>query len=159
METIFNFDETGVCYDAPAKYTVNEKGARSVAVGTSGHERLRSTVLLTVSAKGKKCAPFIIHHHALPSLNKKKSNTKSTGNALARHRRVTKSWSRIIVDGEPKVVELYRAENTSAWMHTVLMKNDLRHCFAPDAGKDPVLYCDNMSAHTITTSDRTSQRT
>lgn len=45
LDSLFNFDETGVNYDAPGKYTVNEKGARSVAVGTSGHERLRSTVL------------------------------------------------------------------------------------------------------------------
>lgn len=107
LNSLYNFDETGVNYDAPAKYTVNEKGAKSVAVGTSGHERMRSTVLLTVGAKGKKFPPLIIHHHTLPTLNKKKTNIKSIENARARHRRVTRSWSRITVDGKPKIVRSY----------------------------------------------------
>jgi hypothetical protein len=120
-------------------------------------------VLLAVTAAGDLLPPLIIHSHQVPSLNAAKSNQQSIANAHARHRVITKNE---IMIGESTYV-YYTAENPSAWINTHLMCTWTTQVLAPHVkeidmkhrGNDasdttlveetkPVLYLDNMSAHT-----------
>jgi hypothetical protein len=55
-----NADETPVFFDMLANTTGDTKGCKSVLVKTTGHEKLRITVMLSVLADGKKLTPFVI---------------------------------------------------------------------------------------------------
>jgi hypothetical protein len=55
-----NADETPMFFDMPANTTVDTKGSKSVLVKTTGHEKLRITVMLSVLADGRKLTPFVI---------------------------------------------------------------------------------------------------
>jgi hypothetical protein len=52
LSQIGNADETPVYFDMPPSYTVDDNGAKSVAVKTSGHEKMRVILMLTVLADG-----------------------------------------------------------------------------------------------------------
>jgi hypothetical protein len=60
LSQIGNADETPVYFDMPPNYTVDDTGAKSVAVKTSGHEKVRVTVMLAVLADGSKLPPYVI---------------------------------------------------------------------------------------------------
>jgi hypothetical protein len=53
-------DETGVCLDMPSRTTLDEQGARTVAIKTTGHEKDRFTVGLGARADGSKMQPMVI---------------------------------------------------------------------------------------------------
>jgi hypothetical protein len=55
-----NADETPVFFDMSANTTVDTKGSKSVLVKTTGFEKLRITVMLSVLADGRKLTPFVI---------------------------------------------------------------------------------------------------
>ena len=57
---IGNMDETPVWFDMPSARTVNEKGAKTVLVNTTGHEKSRFTVVLACMADGTKLKPMVI---------------------------------------------------------------------------------------------------
>ncbi len=52
--TIWNMDETPIYFDMPANRTVEIKGTGRVPILTTGHERVRATVVLCCSNKGDK---------------------------------------------------------------------------------------------------------
>ena len=53
-------DETPVSFDLPSNTTIDELGARSVSIHTTGHEKTNFTVVLTCMADGTKLPPIII---------------------------------------------------------------------------------------------------
>jgi hypothetical protein len=55
-----NADEVAVFFDMPRNYTLSEKGQKQVTVKTTGYEKLRVTVMLSVTADGNKLPPYII---------------------------------------------------------------------------------------------------
>ena len=57
---IGNMDETPMSFDLPSNTTIDERGARSVSIRTTGHERTNFTVVLTCMADGTKLPPLII---------------------------------------------------------------------------------------------------
>lgn len=60
MGQIGNADETAVYLDMPRPTTVNEVGAKEVTIRTTGHEKLRVTVMLCITADGRKLPPYLI---------------------------------------------------------------------------------------------------
>ncbi|KAH7959912.1 hypothetical protein HPB49_014863 [Dermacentor silvarum] len=60
LSQIGNADQTPLTFDMPRNTTVNEKGARSVLVKTSGAQKQRCTVMLAVTADGRKLPPHVI---------------------------------------------------------------------------------------------------
>lgn len=60
LDQIGNADQTPVWFYAPQNTTVNQTGAKSVLVRTSGAERQRCTVMLSVTADGRKLAPYVV---------------------------------------------------------------------------------------------------
>ena len=57
---IINMDETPVYIDMPHRRTIHPKGEKTVDMITSGNEKSRFTVTLTVSADGRVWSGFII---------------------------------------------------------------------------------------------------
>lgn len=60
LRHIGNADQTPLCFDLPYRYTINEKGAKSVTVRTTGHEKSRFTVMLGCTADGGKLPPYLV---------------------------------------------------------------------------------------------------
>lgn len=60
MGQIGNADETPVYFDMPSNTTVDDKGAKSVLVRTTGNDKSRITVMLCVLADGRKMPPYVI---------------------------------------------------------------------------------------------------
>ncbi|KAH8034404.1 hypothetical protein HPB51_023652 [Rhipicephalus microplus] len=60
LSQIGNADQTPLNFDVPPSTTVEEKGVRSVHIRTTGAEKQKCTVMLAVTADGRKLPPFII---------------------------------------------------------------------------------------------------
>jgi hypothetical protein len=65
-----NADETPVFFDMPANTTVDTKGSKSVLNKTTGHGKLRITVMLSVLADGRK--------HTICYFEEKESSKRKT---------------------------------------------------------------------------------
>ena len=59
-DDIINMDEVPMSFDIPASRSVAEKGVKTVAVATTGHERTNFTVVLACTAAGGKLKPIVI---------------------------------------------------------------------------------------------------
>ncbi|KFM65154.1 Pogo transposable element with KRAB, partial [Stegodyphus mimosarum] len=57
---IINIDETPLAFDSPTNRTVDETGAKTASVLTTGHERTSFTCVLACAANGVKLKPMII---------------------------------------------------------------------------------------------------
>lgn len=57
---IGNADETPLYFEMPRNTTVNKVGERSVLVKTTGAEKMRCTVMLAITADGRKLPPYVI---------------------------------------------------------------------------------------------------
>lgn len=60
LSQIGNADQTPVWFDAPENVTVEAKGKKSVQVLTTGAERQRCTVMLCITADGRKLPPYVV---------------------------------------------------------------------------------------------------
>ena len=81
---IFAADETVIWVDPYVKTCITNKGAKEVAVQSTGHEKLRITVMLCAKANGDKCLPFVLLPRNRPMMNvekmfKNKLNLSSCG--------------------------------------------------------------------------------
>lgn len=59
-ENIFAMDETPVWLEGSASTTIAQKGAKEVPIKSTGHEKVRITVILTGRGDGSKMKPYII---------------------------------------------------------------------------------------------------
>ena len=57
---VYAMDETACWMDMLSSSTIDVRGARSVPLKTTGHEKDHFTVILTARANGKKLNPFIV---------------------------------------------------------------------------------------------------
>lgn len=70
LAQIGNMDEVPLTFDMPTKKTVNERGAHSILVRTTGHEKSHFTVALACMADGTKLPPYVIlKRKTLPRCN------------------------------------------------------------------------------------------
>lgn len=60
LNQIVNADETAVYFDMPRNYTIQSRGEKEVAIKTTGYEKLRITVMLSVTGDGGKLNPYVI---------------------------------------------------------------------------------------------------
>ncbi len=60
LHLIGNADQTPLTFDIPSNTTLNVKGASTVSVQTTGHEKSRFTVMLCCMADGTKLPPYIV---------------------------------------------------------------------------------------------------
>nr|XP_054928945.1 uncharacterized protein LOC129385819 [Dermacentor andersoni] len=97
LSQIGNADQTPINFDMPRNSTVDMKGAKSVQVKTTGAEKQRCTVMLAVTADGRKLPPFVVF--------KRKTLPKGTLPAGIHIRAQEKGWM--------------SAELVSDWLKTV----------------------------------------
>ena len=57
---IFAMDETACWMDMPSDTTIDVRGAKSVSLKTTGHEKDHFTIILSARADGKKLKPFVV---------------------------------------------------------------------------------------------------
>jgi hypothetical protein len=60
LSQIGNGDETPLYFDMPSNYTVDDTGAKSLIIKTSGHEKMQVTVMLMALADETKLPPYVI---------------------------------------------------------------------------------------------------
>lgn len=60
LSQIGNADQTPVFFDMPRNSTIAMKGESSIPMRTTGNEKLRCTVMLAITADGRKLPPYII---------------------------------------------------------------------------------------------------
>ena len=60
LEDILAMDETVVWNDMISNTTIEKRGAHTVSLKSTGHEKLKITVCLTAAADGSKKKPFIV---------------------------------------------------------------------------------------------------
>lgn len=60
LSCIGNMDETPIWIDMPGNYTLETKGAKTVSMKTTGHEKSRITVMLSALADGTKLPPMVL---------------------------------------------------------------------------------------------------
>ncbi len=53
-------DETPVTFNLPSNTTIDEVGAKTISIRTTGHEKTNFTVVLACMADGTKLPPLII---------------------------------------------------------------------------------------------------
>ena len=58
---IINMDETAVVFDMSPEYTYDKKGSKTITIRTTGGEKKRATVSITITASGKVLKPHIIY--------------------------------------------------------------------------------------------------
>ena len=59
-DNIFNMDEVSIPFDMPANHTIEQVGAKSVPIMTTGNEKTSCTVVLACSSSGLKLPPMVI---------------------------------------------------------------------------------------------------
>ena len=59
-ENIFAMDKTPVWLEGSASTTITTKGAKEVPIKSTGHEKVRITVILTERGDGSKLKPYIV---------------------------------------------------------------------------------------------------
>lgn len=60
LNSIGNADEVPVYFDMPRNYTVSAKGEKQITIKTTGYEKARVTVMLSITADGNKLPPYVI---------------------------------------------------------------------------------------------------
>jgi hypothetical protein len=58
--SIYAMDETACWFDMPSETTIHVRGAKSVPLKTTGHEKDHFTVILSARVDGKKLKPFVV---------------------------------------------------------------------------------------------------
>ena len=60
LGNIANMDETPIWADMPIKTIVDQRGLKTVPIKSTGHEKQRMAVCLTIKADGSKMKPFVV---------------------------------------------------------------------------------------------------
>lgn len=66
MSQIGNSDQTALNFDMLRSATVETKGAKTAHVRTTGTKKQQCTVMLVVTADGRKLPPFVFKRKTLP---------------------------------------------------------------------------------------------
>ena len=75
---IIAMDETAVWFDMLSSTTVDKRGAKSVALKTTGHEKSHLTVILAAKADGTKLKPYIVFKGAVREVARMQQQKVST---------------------------------------------------------------------------------
>jgi transposase len=120
---ICNFDETNIYFSPDTAYTLNRRGARTIAVKRADSTQ-RCTVMIGVSGSGFKFPPLIIY---------KGSANANTGRILRTFQQIEREFERIGPDGEFQGYPLRNkyAVQANAWMDTPTMIQWVRQVYVP----------------------------
>ena len=60
LSAIGNMDETPLWLDMPGETTITRRGERTVCIRTTGHDKMRFTMVLSATADRKKLKSFVV---------------------------------------------------------------------------------------------------
>ncbi|KAF0702207.1 hypothetical protein AaE_016059 [Aphanomyces astaci] len=140
---VFNADQTGINYEYLPKQTMDKKGAKTVWIKASGHDKDRVTAMILADSKGTKYPPFLV-------LKSKASTIKAVvqENLTQRHGFGRQVWKEIEDLEANFPLQIYG--NPSAWWNAGISLRFLDFHFGHRRGQDvdPVLLLwDDFSAH------------
>ncbi|RHY38941.1 hypothetical protein DYB30_012935 [Aphanomyces astaci] len=140
---VFNADQTGINYEYLPKQTMDKKGAKTVWIKASGHDKDRGTAMLLADSKGTKYPPFLV-------LKSKASTIKAVvqENLTQRHGFGRQVWNEIEDLEANFPLQIYG--NPSAWWNAGISYRFLDFHFGHRRGQavDLVLLLwDDFSAH------------
>lgn len=81
---VIAMDETPIWLDMPGSTTVNEAGATSVTIRSTGHEKDRVTVCLAAKANGQKLKPFIVFNGGKRDVKRMNEDRQLTNRCVIR---------------------------------------------------------------------------
>jgi hypothetical protein len=143
IDDIYNADQTGINYEYIPKQTIDKKGAKTVWIKASGHDKDRMTAMLLADAKGTKFPLFLVLKTQASKLK-----TVVQENLTQRHGFGRRVW-REIQDLEANFpLQIYG--NPSAWWNSGISLHFLDFHFGRRRDQDvkPVLLLwDDFSAH------------
>jgi transposase len=144
---IFNMDETPLYLDAPGNRTLEKKGAKSVEIASTKHEKQRFTAVLCVSCSGAIVNTLLIHRSTDKTRKKKVNN-------LFQH----------TISVNDKQVKLWVSYSPKAYMNQDIMEkwiSDIYKEHLTVSGhelQETVLFMDNMGAHDTEEIENACQR-
>ena len=104
MANVIAMDETPIWLDMPSATTVNEAGASSVTIRSTGHEKDRVTVCLAGKANGHKLKPFIVFKGGKRDVKRMNEDRQLSGKCVIRtsangwmNESLTKEWIQYVV--------------------------------------------------------------
>lgn len=123
MSQIGNADQTPVYFEMPYDTTVHKKGEKQVTIRTGGNEKQRCTVMLSITADGRKLPPYVVF--------KRKTLPKIPGNGT-----------------HGVIVQVQEA----GWMNTTLIEDWIKRVWMRRPGallkKKCLLVLDSFRGHT-----------
>ena len=104
MANVIAMDETPIWLDMPSATTVNEAGASSVTIRSTGHEKDRVTVCLEGKANGHKLMPFIVFKGGKRDVKRMNEERQLSGKCVIRtsangwmNESLTEEWIQYVV--------------------------------------------------------------
>ena len=104
MANVIAMDETPIWLDMPSATTVNEAGASSVTIRSTGHEKDRVTVCLAAKANGHKLKPFIVFKGGKRDVKRMNEDRQLSGKCVIRtsangwmNESLTEEWIQYVV--------------------------------------------------------------
>lgn len=79
---ILAMDETAVWFDMVGETTVADKGAKSIPVKSTGHEKARFTVTLTAAGDGTKLKPYVVFKGGVRKVKELQQKKGLSGNVV-----------------------------------------------------------------------------
>ncbi|RHY05890.1 hypothetical protein DYB36_004722 [Aphanomyces astaci] len=143
IDDIYNADQTGINYEYIPKHTIDDRGAKTVWIRCSGHEKDRVTAMLLGDTKGTKYSMFLV-------LKTQASKIKETvvENLTQRNGFGKRVWPEIEDLQERHPSRIYG--NPTAWWNGDISKRFLAYHFGHRKGKNlkkVLLLWDDFSAH------------
>ena len=141
----------------PANKTLDEKGKKSVTIGSCGKERKRVTVVLCCATNRDKLTPLIIHHSTAKKILNKLTRKGVPINRFSMLHKSKAFRKAQIAAAEPDhdgtnsddtggPVDVWTSGNKTAWMNSKIMCLWLRQVFSPNH-QGAILVMDNFSGH------------
>ena len=142
IDVAFNADQTPVFFEYIPTSTIENKGAKTVWVRSSGRDKERLTCMVLGSLHGEKRTPFLV-------LKTQPSREPATAmlNTLERHGFGKRLWKEVAALQEEFKVQIYG--NATGWWNSMLSVAFLNYNFAARANMSvPVLLLwDDFSSH------------
>ena len=120
-ENVIAIDETPIWLDMPSSTTVNEAGASSVTIRSTGHEKDRVTVCLAAKANGQKLKPFIVFRGGKRDVKRMNEDRRLSGKCVIRssangwmNESLTVEWVQYVVDAYHLLRDFLSGTHTNA---------------------------------------------
>ncbi|RHX98378.1 hypothetical protein DYB25_012373 [Aphanomyces astaci] len=143
IDDIYNADQTGINFEYIPKHTFDARGAKTVWIRCSGHDKDRMTAMLLADTKGTKYPMFLVLKTSKSTVKKNVQENLTRRNGFG-----PRVWPEIVKLHERHASRLYA--NPTAWWNRDISIAFLEYHFGHRKGKNlkkVLLLWDDFSAH------------